>query len=304
VAAVGELTKGVWLAPIKRELYSVYPLLLVIAFLSLVLGAKVGIYPWSQGSERPNAWLDARFFIARGFVVLLLAFFAARKLVSSVSRASPHKNRYAGFYIALFIVSQSLVAFDWIMSLEYPWVSTLFGGYFFVESFLVGLCAAALVLFFRMRDPSHGLTESLRDTAKMMFAFSIMWVGFFFAQFLVIWYGNIPEEVGYVLTRVSEPPYAWLSHAVLVSVWVIPFVVLLSGTVKTRPLAVAAIAVLVGAGLFAEKLVLVLPSAEVGPAALAVETILLLSLVAAFIAGSDVVVPQGLARSAESEAGG
>jgi len=301
LAATGELSKGVWLIPIKRELYSVYPLLLVVAFLSLLLGAKIEIYDWSH---EPNRWLNARFFLARNFVVLLLAFFAARKLVRAVSRGSPNKNRYAGFYIALFIVSQSLVAFDWIMSLEYPWVSTLLGGYFFIESFLTGLCAAAVILFFRMRDPSHGLTGTLRDTAKMMFAFSVVWVGFFFAQFLVIWYGNIPEEVGYVLTRVNEPPYSWLSRGVILSVWAVPFVLLLSGAVKTMPRVVAAIAVLMAAGLFVEKLVFVLPVASVSPPALAVEIALLLALVAAHMAGSHSIVAQEVTTPVENDTRG
>ena len=301
LAATGELAKGVWLVPIKRELYSVYPLLLVVALLSLLLGAKIEIYGWS---ERPNGWLNVRFFLARNFVVLFLTFLTARKLVTAVSRGSPHKNRYAAFYIALFIVSQSLVAFDWIMSLEYPWVSTLLGGYFFNESFLIGLAAATFILFFRMRDSSHRLTETLRDTAKMMFAFSVVWVGFFFAQFLVIWYGNIPEEVGYVFTRVKQPPYAGLSRAVLFSVWVIPFVVLLSRPLKTVAPVMAGVAALIAAGLFIEKLVLVLPVARVSPPALAIEVALLLSLVGLFIAGRDSIVPQRVTDTGGSEAGG
>lgn len=298
LAATGELSKGLWLVPIQRELYSVYPLLLVLAFLSLILRAKTGVYAWS---ERPNGWLNANFFVARNFVVLLAVYFTARKLVRQVSRGSPRKNRYAGLYIAVFIVSQSLVAFDWIMSLEYPWVSTLFGGYFFIESFLLGLCAAALVLFFRMRDPAHGLSESLRDTGKMIFAFSIVWVGFFFAQFLVIWYGNIPEEVGYVLTLVNETPYAWLSRAVILSVWVVPFVVLLSGAAKTKRRLMAGLALLIAAGLFVEKLVLVLPAAPVSVFALALEAALLIGLIAAHIKGSYSVLPQGITPQAESE---
>jgi hypothetical protein len=295
VAATGELSKGIWLIPIKWELLRVYPLILVAAVLSLVLGAKAGVYPWSG---HQSGWLNTRFFMARNFVVLLGTYLVARKLVRAIRVQSRNKNRWAGFYIAMFIVSQSLVAFDWIMTLEYPWVSTLLGGYFFIESFLMGLAVAAFVLLFRMRSPGHGLTETLRDTSKMMFGFCIMWVGFFFAQFLVIWYGNIPEEVGYVLTRVNDPPFAALSRAVLFLVWAIPFVVLLSRPLKTVPAAMAGVGGLILAGLFIEKLVLVLPVAKVSPAALAFEMILLVGLTAYFVSSRYLIAPQQVAESA------
>jgi hypothetical protein len=200
-------------------------------------------------------------------------------------------------YIALFIVSESFIAFDWIMPLEYPWVSTLLGGFFFIESFLMGLAVAALLLLFRMRSPSHGLTETLRDTGKMMFGFSVMWVGFFFAQFLVIWYGNIPEEVGYVFTRVKVPPYAALSRAVILMVWAIPFLALLSRPLKTIPPAMAGVGVVILTGLFIEKLVLVGPAAPVAGMAVAVETALLLALVVESLRGSYSLTAQTVTDS-------
>jgi len=298
LVATAELAKGIWFIPIKRELLGVYPLLLVSAALSLALGAKTGIYPWS---EHQNGWLNTGFFVIRNFVVLVASYLGAHKLAGAIRTQSPNKNRWAGLYIALYIVSQSFIAFDWIMTLEYPWVSTLLGGFFFVESVLMALAVAAFVLFFRMRTAGHGLTETLRDTAKMMFGFSVMWVGFFFAQFLVIWYGNIPEEVGFVLTRFNEPPWAGLSRAVLFLVWVIPFAVLLSRPLKTVPAAMAAVAGLILSGLFIEKLVLVLPAAKVSPGALAFETLLLLGLLAFFLASADRLLPQQVAGT-ETEA--
>ena len=289
LVATGELAKGIWLIPIKKDLLSVYPLLLVAAALSLVLGAKTGIYPWS---EHQNGWLNTRFFVVRNFALLVATYGGARTLSAAIRSQSPNKNRWAGVYIALYIVSQSFLAFDWIMTLEYPWVSTLLGGFFFVESILMALAVSAFVLMFRMRAPGHGLAETLRDTSKMMFGFSVMWVGFFFAQFLVIWYANIPEEVGFVLTRFESSPWSGLSRAVLFLVWVIPFVVLLSRPLKTVPAAMAGVAGLILSGLFVEKLVLVLPAAKASPGALAFETILLLGLLAFFVATADRLVPQ------------
>ncbi|MEJ2720772.1 MAG: hypothetical protein P8181_06475 [bacterium] len=296
LAATGELAKGVWLIPIRRELLSVYPLLLVGAALFLLVGLKMDIYPWTH---EPTGWLDVRFFLIRNVVILLLTFAAARRLTFSVMRHRADKNRWAVFYITLFVVSQSLVAFDWIMTLEHPWVSTLFGGYFFVESFLMGLCVAAFILLVRMRAPQHGLTEPLRDTAKMIFAFCFMWAGFFFAQFLVIWYGNIPEEVGYLLERVTEEPFEALSWSVLVTVWVIPFIVLLNGRIKTVPAAVSAIALIILGGLFVEKLVMVMPVTPIHVRLLALETLLLVMLVPVFVASTQRILPQEVTEEAE-----
>ena len=296
LAATGELTKGVWLVPVKRHLFAVYPLLLLSALLSLVLAFEIDIYRWAG---EPNGWLNPRFFLARNFLVLLAVFLVARKLVAAVRRGSSAKNRWAGLYIALFIVSQSFVAFDWIMSLEYPWISTLLGGFFFVESFLMGLAVSVFVLLFRMRGVGHGLAETLRDASKMMFGFSVMWVGFFFAQFLVIWYGNVPEEVDFVLRRVAQPPYAGLSRAVIFLVWVIPFIVLLSRPLKTVPPVMAGVACLILTGLLLEKVVLILPVASVSPAALAAEMALLVGAVAALVSRPDPFVPHGVAASAK-----
>lgn len=297
LAATGELAKGVWLIPIRRELLSVYPLLLVNAVLFLLVGLKTDVYPWAH---EPTRWLDVRFFLVRNVVILVLTFAAARRLTYSVMRHRADKNRWAVFYITLFIVSQSLVAFDWIMTLEYPWVSTLLGGYFFVESFLMGLCVAAFILLVRMRAPEHGLTEPLRDTAKMMFAFCFMWAGFFFAQFLVIWYGNIPEEVGYLLERVTKEPFEALSWSVLITVWVVPFIVLLNGRIKTVPAAVSAIALIILAGLLVEKLVMVMPVTPVHGRLLAVETVLLVVLVPVFVASKERILPQEVTPDKES----
>jgi hypothetical protein len=298
LAAVGELTKGVWLIPVKQRLLGVYPLLFFAALLSLVLAVKMDIYRWAG---HPNGWLNRPFFIIRNFVVLLAVFLIARRFAIAVRRGSAEKNRWAALYIALFIVSQSFVAFDWIMSLEYPWVSTLLGGFFFVESFLMALAVSALILLFMMRGPAHGLTETLRDTSKMMFGFSVMWVGFFFAQFLVIWYGNIPEEVGVVLERVSRPPFAALSRAVIFLVWVIPFVILLSRPLKTVPRVMAGVGILILTGLFVEKLVLVLPAASVSVTFLLIETLLLLVSFTLYICrGSQLIAKQDVAEHDEA----
>jgi hypothetical protein len=300
LVAVGEVTKGLWLIPIKRELLSMYPLILFMALLYLLMGMRMDIYPWTA---HPNAWLNARFFIVRNFAVMMLTFWVAHLLASAVLRGDPKKNTYGVVYILLFVTSQSLVAFDWIMSLEYPWISTLFGGHFFIQSFLMGLLLSAFVIFFRTRAGITGLTETLRDTGKMMFGFSFMWGGFLFAQYLVIWYGNIPEEVSYVLKRVDPSPYWGLSRVALTMIFAIPFLALLSRKLKTIPPLMALVATSSAVGLFVEKIILITPVVPVSPVVVAIEFVAMIALVVLVFRGRDSFLPQLVTGSSGTAAG-
>jgi len=275
LAAVGEVSKGLWLIPVRRELLSMYPLILFMALLYPLMAMRMDIYDWTA---HPNAWLNTRFFIGRNFVVMLLVFWSAHLLARAVMRGDPKKNRYAVFYILAFVTSESLIAFDWIMSLEYPWISTLFGGHFFIQSFLMGLLFLAYVIFFRTRAGVTGLTETLRDTGKMMFGFSFLWGGFLFAQYLTIWYGNIPEEVDYILKRVDPSPYWGLSRVAITMIFAVPFLALLSRKIKIMPGPMALVATSSVIGLIVEKLILITPVVPVNPVVLVAQFIAMLVL--------------------------
>ncbi len=289
LAAVAEAAKGLWLIPVKRELLSMYPLLLFMAFLYLLMGMRMEIYDWTA---HPNMWLNARFFIARNFVVMMLAFWAAHLLARAVMRGDPKKDLYAILYILAFVASESLIAFDWIMSLEYPFVNTLFGGHFFVQSLLMGLMFSAIIIFFRTRAGATGLTETLRDTGKMMFGFSFLWGGFLFAQYLTIWYGNIPEEVAYIMKRVDPAPYWGLSRVAITLIFAVPFLALLSRKLKTVPVLMLLVSMSAAIGLFLEKFILITPVVPVNPVVVAAEFVLMLVLVILVYRGRDSFMSQ------------
>ncbi len=289
LAAIGEVAKGLWLIPIKRDLLATYPLLLLLPVLYLVMGIRMNIYAWT---EHPTVWLNVQFFIIRNVVLMLLIFWVARLLALAVMKGSPAKNTYAVIFLALWVTSQSLVAFDWIMSLEYPWVSTLLGGYFFVQSLIMGLIVSVFIIFFKKRAGAADLTETLRDCGKMILAFCFMWAGFFFAQYLVIWYGNIPEEVDYVLKRVDPAPYWGLSRAVLLMMFFIPFVTLLSRPLKTKPGGMVAVASVVLGGAALHLFVLIAPVVPVALPRVAAASVLMAALVAILIRNRDSFIPQ------------
>ncbi|MFQ5510451.1 MAG: hypothetical protein ACE5EO_01255 [Candidatus Krumholzibacteriia bacterium] len=300
LAAIGEVAKGLWLIPIKRDLYATYPLLLLLALLYLVMGTRMEIYAWTG---HPTAWLNVQFFIIRNVALMLLLFWVARLLAQAAMKGSPAKNTYAVVYLALWVTSQSLIAFDWIMSLEYPWISTLFGGYFFVQSLLMGLIVSVYIIFFRTRRGANHLKETLRDCGKMILSFCFMWGGFFFAQYLVIWYGNIPEEVAYVLKRVDSAPYWGLSRAVLLMMFVIPFGALLSRALKTHRLGMVTVSSIVLAGMALHLLVLIRPVVPIELPRVAVASALMAALLAFLIWRRDSFIPQQVTGEAVGGAG-
>ncbi len=157
-------------------------------------------------------------------------FVLARSFARASLTDAPNKNKIGGFLILTYVASQSLVAFDWVMSLEYPWVSTLFGAYFFIESTYaaIGICTIFCFFILHSKDADHSTIQkkTLKDAATFLFGFSLFWAGMFFAQYLTIWYGNLPEEVLFIHTRITTMPFKTLGQLVLLTMFFIPFVFL------------------------------------------------------------------------------
>jgi len=282
-AAAGATVNARWVGSVRKELLSVIPLLLLAAFLLLLLIPFVDSYPWAG---RPGTWLRKDFFIARNLAFLLLAYVTARRFAAAPAGGDGTKSR-AAWYLLVFVASQSLAAFDLVMSLEYPWISALLGGYFFIEALYGGFAVSAILyLLLHGRPPADSAPESrsdLSDLSILMFGFSLMWAGLFFAQFLTIWYGNLPEEVGYIARRLSSSPLRELCVAVLFLLFFIPFPALLSTRAKSNPYVVSAVSVSILSGILVERYVFLAPVVRFSPVALAIDFALLLLLFLAVV---------------------
>ncbi len=279
LAAAAELTKAKWVAPIKRPLLSFYPLILVTTLLTLLLVNRFDIYPW-VGSE--GIWLNKWFFLGRNVGVSLLVFILAWRLAADPRGTRPKRGTLLVAFLLAFVASQSLLAFDLVMSLEHPWISTLFGGYFFIEALYVGMAVSGVLCFTFRRsggpDAAEALSRVVSDVATLIFGFSLLWAGLFYAQYLVIWYGNIPEEAGFLVRRISESPLRELSYSVLVALFFAPFVLLLSRRAKRTPAAVLLASLLVLYGALVERILYLSPVATLSPIALVAESLILLVL--------------------------
>ena len=282
-AAAGTMVNARWVGSVRRELLSVTPLLLLSSFLLLLLIPFLDTYPWAG---RPGIWLRKDFFIGRNLAFLLLSYVTARRFASAPADGESAKVR-AAWYLLVFVASQTLVAFDLVMSLEYPWVSALLGGYFFIEALYGGFAVSALLCLRRGGVPPAvrptGSRSDLSDLSVLMFGFSLMWAGLFFAQYLTIWYGNLPEEVGFIARRVSASPLRELCVAVLLLLFFIPFPALLSTRAKSNPIVVSAAALSILSGILVERYVFLAPVVRFSPAALATDFACLLLLFAAAV---------------------
>lgn len=135
-------------------------------------------------------------------------------------------------FLVFFIVTESIASWDWIMSVDPHWYSTLFGWYVFASFFVSGITVITLITIYLK---SKGLLEyvnksHLHDLAKFMFAISIFWTYLWFSQFMLIWYSNIPEEVTYFIQRIEDYNLPFFGMVVLNLVF--PLVILMNADFK------------------------------------------------------------------------
>jgi hypothetical protein len=179
-----------------------------------------------------------------------------------------------------YAFAHTLVAYDQVMSLNPTWQSTIFGWYFLWGGFLNGVCATALTcVLLRATAPDWRIeitSNRMHDLGKMIFAFSIFWMYLFFAQYIVIWYGNLPEETQFFQSRLGpqflqdswklidwkllDLPYVKLCLVAWTGCWVTPFWVLLGERPKRTPLILGGVALASLLGFWLERNALVWPS--------------------------------------------
>ena len=190
---------------------------------------------------------------------------------SEAANASQHRkiNRLAAMYIPLYAIVFTLVAFDGIMALQPHWFSNLLGGWYFMGSFLgAHTCLALMMLYGRGHLGLSDLVSAKQrhDLGKLCFGFTVFWTYLMWSQFLVIWYGNLPEETGFVFARLWG---SWMpiGRAVFIGMFIIPFSGLLFVASKKTPILLALFASISFVSLWVERYLLVLPSvtAESGP---------------------------------------
>lgn len=155
-------------------------------------------------------------------------------------------RRLSSYGLLIFALSSTFAAFDWLMSMDYHWFSTMFGVYFFASTIRGAIALVIVILGVLMIRGKLGATytkEHLHDSGKLLLAFTVFWAYIAFAQYFLIWYGNIPEESAFFNRRVSDE-WQPLPALVVVFNFVVPFLLLLIREFKRRPRILVPIAVL------------------------------------------------------------
>ncbi|MGY8921015.1 MAG: quinol:cytochrome C oxidoreductase [Flavobacteriales bacterium] len=162
------------------------------------------------------SWLNGTWMLIRA-AIFLGGWITYRHFAVKFSRAGDlaKENDYSNFkktfrisagFLVFFLYTESMMSWDWIMSFDPHWFSTLFGWYVLAGMMVCAITTIALITIFLK---SQGYLEIVNDShihdlAKFMFGFSIFWTYLWFSQFMLIWYANIPEEVTYFMTRIED----------------------------------------------------------------------------------------------------
>lgn len=298
VSAAAHAANGRWIRPIRRlaeGLTAFLPASYLIMIL-LFFGLE-HVYVWVEHPiPAKEAYLNRSFFVVRQAVGVAILYGAAlafvywslrpdvgrfrervggwrrdlymrissgwRGLDDEIERSHRVRDRLAPALIILYAILWTVWAWDWLMSVDPHWFSTLFGAWIFMTHFLAALGAlailACLVRPYRSFPTLIG-PRTLHDLGKMVFAFTVFWTYLFFAQYLVIWYGRLPEETHFIEMRLWEA-YQPIATIVFAAVFLVPFVGLLGVKPKRNPSTLTAFALVSLLGIWLLHFLLVTPS--------------------------------------------
>ncbi|MDX1622875.1 MAG: hypothetical protein R3199_02725 [Gemmatimonadota bacterium] len=298
LVAAATAANGTWIASVRRLAEGLTAFLPVSFVIMIVLFFGLDhVYEWvHHPPPKKVAYLNAPFFVVRQLIVTLVLYTVAGALVYwslrpdlgrlgqrvsgwrarlyerwtggwqgldvEVERSRRNRAKLAPAVALLYAVLWTVFAFDWLMSVDAHWFSTLFGAFVFMTHFLAAIGATA-VLACALR-PYRSFSElidvrSLHDLGKLEFAFTIFWTYLFFAQYLVIWYGRLPEETHYFDLRIWGA-YQPIAVIVFLAVFLVPFLGLLGVKPKRTPSTLTAFSVISLVGIWCLHLLMVSPS--------------------------------------------
>ncbi len=293
-ATLMHTTKARWSGPLQglAESFSAFFPISAILFIFLFLGSKY-IFVWHQYDlHGKEIWLNIPFLFSRNLLGLLVLYgvggaylyYAMRLRLTAMEHPGkiraflqkrwdqgtqdPDKlrsrmNLFSILYMLAFGVILSLIGYDLVMSLDPHWFSTLFGAYTFIKAFYVGLGALIILASILHLNPAIAFSlkpAQFHDLGKLFFAFCLLWADFFYAQFVVIWYGNISEETAYVIKRTMSTPWSGLAWFVFIICFILPFFILINKKIKTRPKFMSILCAVVIMGIWLEHFLLISPA--------------------------------------------
>lgn len=260
ILMIRHLTGGGWGMVIRRILGAAMRTLPLMAlfFVPIAWLAVPRLYPWAMAPaaiEDPKIrehlghnpfvtsdYLNWKGFIVRaviyfaiwGVLVLLLSIWSRQQNKPPVRDNSARFKAISGPGLILFALTVSFAAIDWVMSLDPSWMSTIYGLLFVAGELLAGLCFAVVIerILFRYKPMSVLLRpDFVHDHGKFMLTFIMLWAYFSFSQWLIIWAGNLPEEITWYMRRLHGG-WGYVGVFLVLFHFAVPFVLLLSRPFK------------------------------------------------------------------------
>lgn len=279
-------TEAAWGTVLKRVFEAVMAFLPIGAGILVVVFAAGaahvhGLYHWMHdGVMDPNshhydeliagkgAYLNQPFFWIRTivylgtYIIFMIAFKKRSRMEDQVGGTQVHFKNYkkGALFLVFFAVFSSTSAWDWLMSLDTHWYSTLFGWYTFAGMWVSFIIITIMItLYLKSKNLMENVNEShLHDLGKWMFAISFLWSYLFFFQFMLIWYSNIPEEVTYYQYRFEN--YRTLYFLMFVINFALPMLILMSRDAKRNPKILIGIGSIIFIGHWLDVFVMVMPA--------------------------------------------
>ncbi|OBX21726.1 Ni/Fe-hydrogenase subunit HybB-like protein [Gelidibacter algens] len=253
-------------------------IVVVIALGSHYIGHHNEIFIWMNPEvvaddeliQNKSSYLNIPWFVIRAAIFIggwcTYRYFARKfSIAQDNAEAGDIRNfkksfRIAAGFLVFFIYTESIMSWDWIMSVDPHWFSTLFGWYVLASMLVSGITVIAMVtIYLKSKGLLPMVNDShIHDLAKFMFGFSIFWAYLWFSQFMLIWYANIPEEVVYFITRIED--YNLLFFGMLVLNFVFPFLILMNSEYKRIPWFVVMSGVLILVGHYIDVFVMIMPA--------------------------------------------
>lgn len=249
---VSHLARAAWCATIRRvgEILAVTVAWWAVFFVPILaivlLTPSDALYPWNglapDISSEKLGYLNGRWFALRAVVyfavwVVSASYYFAKSREqdeTGSSEISLRLTRYSGPWIMLFALSLNFAAFDWVMSIDPHWFSTIFGVYIFAAS-MMAFWAFMIVAFTFLQQNGRVLkyvnVEHFHDMSKFMYGFVFFWTYIAFSQFLLYWYGNIPEETIWFKVRMLNG-WQYVGLLLIVGHFALPMLLMLSRHVR------------------------------------------------------------------------
>jgi hypothetical protein len=229
--------------------------LLAVLFIPLLIGLT-RLYPWTDPAlvaqsellQHKSVYLNIPFFIVRAVIYFtvwsglayLLNRWSLRQDETGEPGLSSRLRRLSAIGLILYFVTATFAAFDWLMSLEPEWFSSIYGVLFIVGQALAALALAVIGL--RLMAKGQPMTETIasstwanlfNDLGNFLLGFVVVWAYISFSQFLIIWSANIPEEAIWYYHR-SQGGWQWVGMGLILFHLVLPFFLLLSRRIKRQ----------------------------------------------------------------------